>query len=89
MKSIVTGGAGVIGSHLVDKLISLNHKVVVLDNFSTGRSSNLSHVKNKIKLIECDIANKGDWENELKNESTTDVIDQFLQVQYQDCLKLQ
>ena len=67
MKSIVTGGAGFIGSHLVDKLISLNHKVVVLDNFSTGRSSNLSHVKNKIKLIECDIANKGDWENEFKN----------------------
>ena len=33
MKSIVTGGAGFIGSHLVDLLIANNHEVIVLDNF--------------------------------------------------------
>ena len=50
MKSIVTGGAGFIGSHLVDELLKLKHDVIVLDNFSTGRPDNLIHVKDKIKL---------------------------------------
>ncbi len=67
MKSIVTGGAGFIGSHLVEQLIKMKHKVIVLDNFSTGREENLSHLKNKIKLVKCDISNKGKWTNEFKN----------------------
>ena len=41
MKAIVTGGAGFIGSHLVDLLLQENINVTVLDNFSTGRSVNL------------------------------------------------
>jgi len=61
MKAIVTGGAGFIGSHLVDKLLDLNFKVIVLDNFSTGRKENLSHIDEKIKLVECDLSVKGDW----------------------------
>ena len=40
MKAIVTGGAGFIGSHLVDLLLKENINVTVLDNFSTGRSEN-------------------------------------------------
>ena len=61
MRSIVTGGAGFIGSHLVDKLLDMEHEVVVLDNFSTGRKENLNHVGGKVKLIECDLSVKGDW----------------------------
>ena len=56
MKCLVTGGAGFIGSNLVDKLVSLGHKVVVLDNLSTGQLSNLNLVKNKIKFIKIDIS---------------------------------
>ncbi len=42
MKVLVTGGAGFIGSHLVDRLIKENHKVVVVDNLSTGKKENLN-----------------------------------------------
>ena len=66
MKSIVTGGAGFIGSHLVDELLSLKHDVTVLDNFSTGRSDNLSHVQDKITLINCDISKKDKWISEFE-----------------------
>ena len=55
MNTIVTGGAGFIGSHLVELLVSKGHSVKVLDNFSTGRHENLEHLKNKIDIIECDI----------------------------------
>ena len=67
MKTIVTGGAGFIGSHLVDKLLDLKHDVTVLDNFNTGRADNLSHVKNKMKLINCDISTKDKWLDEFKD----------------------
>jgi len=67
LKSIVTGGAGFIGSHLVDGLLDLGHEVVVLDNFSTGRKENLDHVKDKIKLVKCDLSNKGEWIEEFKD----------------------
>ena len=61
MKAVVTGGAGFIGSHLVDALLDLGHEVTVLDNFSTGRAENLAHVKSKIQLHECDISEGGSW----------------------------
>ena len=41
MQILVTGGAGFIGSHLCERLIKDGHTVTVVDNFSTGRSSNL------------------------------------------------
>jgi len=55
MKSIVTGGSGFIGSHLCQKLVSLGHEVVVIDNFSTGKINNLEKIKKKIKIIKGDI----------------------------------
>lgn len=58
-KSLVTGGAGFIGSNLVDKLISEGHNVIVLDNFISGNKKNLSHhSKKKLKIINIDISNK-------------------------------
>jgi len=43
MKYLVTGGAGFIGSHLVDHLIDLNHEVVVVDDLSTGKLDNIDN----------------------------------------------
>lgn len=58
MNFLVTGGAGFIGSHLVDALVQNGDKVKVLDDFSSGRRENLEALLNKIKLIEGDIRNK-------------------------------
>ena len=44
MKYLVTGGAGFIGSHLVELLIESDHEVVCVDDLSTGYKSNLSSV---------------------------------------------
>ncbi len=66
MKAVVTGGAGFIGSHLVDELLARSAQVTVLDNFSTGRASNFGHIENKIRLVECDIGRAGDWQDEFR-----------------------
>ena len=52
---LVTGGAGFIGSHLVDGLLRQSHAVRVLDDFSTGKHENLAHCRGDIELIEGDI----------------------------------
>tara|TARA_Y100001936_G_scaffold239173_1_gene271913 strand:+ start:487 stop:1467 length:981 start_codon:yes stop_codon:yes gene_type:complete len=57
MKSLITGGAGFIGSNLADKLVEQGHEVIILDNLSTGHLSNLKHLKNKIEFINIDISN--------------------------------
>lgn len=54
MKCLVTGGAGFIGSHLVDKLIEQNHKVTVIDNLSAGKKENLNPKAEFYQLDICD-----------------------------------
>lgn len=60
MKILVTGGAGFIGSHLVDALVLAGNKVTVLDNFSSGKRENLKqHEGNgKVRVIEGDVRDK-------------------------------
>lgn len=66
-KVLVTGGAGFIGSHLVEAILKKGHEIIILDNFSTGRPQNLDHVADKIQLIECDISNPGQWQALFEN----------------------
>lgn len=62
MHAVVTGGAGFIGSHLVDLLLKKNLSVTVIDNFSTGRVENLEHVEGQIEIIEADLSVESkDW----------------------------
>ncbi len=54
---LVTGGAGFIGSHLVERLVDYGAHVTILDNFSTGNLKNLSSVMNNIIILYADISN--------------------------------
>lgn len=62
VRCLITGGAGFIGSHLVGRLLGDGHKVIVLDNFSTGRMENLEHIKDSRRLTvhRADISNYGE-----------------------------
>jgi UDP-N-acetylglucosamine/UDP-N-acetyl-alpha-D-glucosaminouronate 4-epimerase len=51
MRYLVAGGGGFIGSNTVQELVRCGHKVVVLDNLSTGRESNLAGVRDQIEFI--------------------------------------
>lgn len=55
MKALVTGGAGFIGSHIVDRLLHDGHEVLVLDDFSTGHRRNLPDHKD-LMIVEGDIS---------------------------------
>ena len=58
MKYLITGGAGFIGSHLCDSLITRGDEVVVLDNLSTGSEQNISKIQEKIEIIRGDVLDK-------------------------------
>ena len=51
MKYLVTGGAGFIGSHLVEQLIARGDQVVILDDLSTGTPKNLATVESKVTAV--------------------------------------
>ena len=55
MKILVTGGAGFIGSHIVEYLVQRGDDVTILDNLNTGKVENLSKVKNDINFVNGDI----------------------------------
>ncbi|MGO9444720.1 MAG: SDR family oxidoreductase [Thiobacillaceae bacterium] len=57
MKYLVTGGAGFIGSNIVDELLRRNHQVTVLDDLSSGKRTNLQHVLDRLHFIEGSITN--------------------------------
>lgn len=58
-KVLVTGGAGFIGSHIVDKLVKIASRVIVLDNLQAGKEENLKQIRDKIEFVEGDTRDKG------------------------------
>ena len=58
MNAFITGGAGFIGSHLADALVSRGDHVTILDNLSTGSKENIAHIIEKITFVEGDIRNQ-------------------------------
>lgn len=66
---LVTGGAGFIGSHLVDGLLGKGYRVRVLDNFSTGKKENLEHVRSTVEVIRGDIRNLSTLRRAVKGAS--------------------
>lgn len=61
MKYLITGGAGFIGSHLVDALMAKNEEVVILDDLSTGRIENIEHClgSNQVRFVEGSTTDEG------------------------------
>ncbi len=60
MRILVAGGGGFVGSHLTDRLLDRGDEVVVLDNFSTGRRSNLDHLAStaQVEVVEHDVTER-------------------------------
>lgn len=52
---LVTGGAGFLGSHLIDRLLEQGHEIVCMDNLQTGSLQNIAHVKEQITFVQHDV----------------------------------
>ena len=64
MKAVVTGGAGFIGSHMVDLLVREGYDVTIIDNLANGRLENIEHHKGRVKFAQVDI---GDYNADLES----------------------
>lgn len=67
MKILITGGAGFIGSHLVEYFLRKKHKITVIDNLSSGRLDNIKESLNQINFVKADIHKDGKWVKYFKN----------------------
>jgi UDP-glucose 4-epimerase len=66
---LVTGGAGFIGSHIVERLAREGHRVRVLDDLSSGKESNLAPLRGDIELIRADIRDQSAVANAMREAS--------------------
>jgi len=88
MRSVVTGGAGFLGSHLCDKLLARGDHVICLDNLITGSTDNIAHLKdnNRFEFIKLDVTNyisiAGEVDNVIHFASPASPID-YLQLPIQ------
>lgn len=84
MKIIVTGGAGFIGSHIVDQLVELGHDVAIIDDLSTG---NEEYINKNARFYMCDITNREMLDIVFKTELPEVVIHHAAQIDVQTSLK--
>jgi len=68
-RTLITGGAGFLGSHLCDYLIEKGHEVICIDNLSTGNMENISHLlgRKRFSFIQYDVTNYRHVDGELHN----------------------
>src|SRR5262245_27535730 len=66
MKALVTGGAGFIGSHIVEALLKRGDSVRVFDNFSTGDRALLASFGNRVELVEGDLRERSDLDKAVR-----------------------
>ena len=58
MRYLITGGAGFIGSHLAQSLLTIGHDVLILDDLSTGASTNLNSIEQKYQFVNGSVLDK-------------------------------
>ncbi len=84
-KVLVTGGAGFIGSHIVESIIEKEAEIIIYDNFSTGSLENLRNFKNEVEIIKADIL---DYEKLNEASENVDLIShQAAQLEITKCIE--